>query len=240
MEKGVLEGSDGFLFDSVTPWLKDAAFTDMMVSRSEEGLFATIASTSKSFPTEKGFPAGHFCETYLDVCRNFNINLHQRKLSWGRVSHSVLEELFRFSLHPDPRVNGPAEDVLLGVIEDGVLLRKHFGEVSKLYQALVRVTNQIQVLEKKKYTNACHQLLGKLLFKVNAVHLSKLGNLGTINVCRSCSKTREEAGLPKMLACSRCRSAHYSKMCQATDWKSGHRLVCTKPTDKLFNSNHKA
>ncbi len=157
----------------------------------------------------------------------------------------MFEELFRTAVHPSADVSGPALQLLSLVSTDPRLVRKKLRDGTPAGAALASAVAKSRLTAKSEVSKALQALQLQAQTSNQCTSLASMRHL-----CRACSK--EPAEGEKLMACSRCKSAHYcSKECQKADWKT-HKQICitsaaathdsasskrTPPTDTKSSTN---
>ena len=243
-KRGVIKKLDEEWLHILVGALKSNKFVDMLV---EKKILEALTSLSHNFMMEAKksktvhYPPGLFLQSFCDVARNLSLNMKFRKddavkkkkkendkvVSGGILlaRSGYLVEIFKYSTHPNYEVAGAAVEVLGWSSCDFKVLRKYFKPGKPCFLALANAINKAKTLP---ILHPVHKVL--------ASYTSFLSNLDTFkqrdqpkhrNMCRLCSKTAEEAAIPKLRLCAGCKMARYcSKECQKKDWKGGHKKIC--------------
>jgi hypothetical protein len=207
----VCDWDSGPPLDVLTDWSNDKQFAELLLEKGADGAVGELAALCRSC----GAPGADFIASMMMTLCNIAIGLGAASLE----PTGVLEEVFRTAVHPSADVRGPALQLLSLVGTDARLVRKKLRDGAPAGAALASAVAESRLGTNSEISKA---LLALQLQAQTSNQCTSLA--GMRHLCRACSKEPEEG--EKLLACSRCKTAHYcSKECQKSDWKT-HKQIC--------------
>jgi len=237
---GALPQATETLLDVLTPWTQDRRMCALLVASGAAGCLGAYAKLCQSCRC----PPPSFVEALLMTCCNVCTNLEEASGDEGGLelldATGLLAQVFRVSILPGSDAGGPALAILGILSGDNRFVRKQLGPHKPSGKALAAAAAEGEKIaggRKKRGVSEVPPALDvvKLLTKLaRQANLISTGSTAMLQLCRCCSLVASPG--QKLLACSKCRMAHYcSKECQRADWKA-HKKLCALSA-QVTNSN---